>query len=113
MNFYGMDHSEFSQPRTAWHPSGKYFYCTSGEKTILAFELSSKSILYKLDGHTAVVRDLVYDRARDCLWSCSYDQSVRQWVLDDTVVPLDGRMLADDRDNLDVDLSHSMAEDDL
>ena len=89
LNFYGMTHSEFSQPRTAWHPSGKYFYVTSGDRHIQAFEVATRSIVYTLEGHTSTVRDIFYDRARDCLWSCSFDQSVRQWVLDDNFVPVE------------------------
>jgi WD40 repeat protein len=87
LNFYGMDHSEFSQPRIAWHPSGRYFYCTSGDRLIQAYAVATRSVVYKLEGHTGTVRDLCYDRSRDCLWSCAYDQSVREWTFDDSLLP--------------------------
>ncbi|ORX91966.1 WD40 repeat-like protein [Basidiobolus meristosporus CBS 931.73] len=82
-NFYGIPHDEFSNPRHAWHPSGKYFFATGDDRKIRCIEVKSGKVLAVLAGHTEVIRSLSYDKKLDVLISAGFDKTVKVWKCED------------------------------
>ncbi|KAK9766291.1 hypothetical protein K7432_004722 [Basidiobolus ranarum] len=78
-NFYGIPHDEYSNPRHAWHPSGKYFFATGDDWKIRCIEVKSSKILATLAGHTGVIRSLHYDQKLDVLVSAGFDKTIKIW----------------------------------
>jgi WD40 repeat protein len=77
--FYGLDVDDFSNPRSAWHHSGRFLACTSGSGISL-FDLASDKRLQLL-GHSDLVRDLFFED--NILYSCANDKTVRKWLLEE------------------------------
>ena len=63
-----------------------FFFFFPQERLIVAFDIATRSIVCTLDDHTKNVRDIYYDTAQNCLWSCSYDETVRQWIFDEAML---------------------------
>jgi COMPASS component SWD3 len=79
-NFWGAPNDGFSNPRNCWDPTGKYVYSTSQDHKIYCWEVATQSIVQKLEGHTAPVRDLQLHPNKNSLASCSFDKSVKLWI---------------------------------
>jgi len=78
MNVYDVVTEELSQPRICWHPSGKFFFANQ-ENTVCVVELATQKVIWRLRGHTGVVRDIHYHPSKDLLVSASYDRTFKIW----------------------------------
>eukprot|EP00730_Choanoeca_flexa_P014347 TRINITY_DN6245_c0_g1_i1.p1 TRINITY_DN6245_c0_g1~~TRINITY_DN6245_c0_g1_i1.p1 ORF type:complete len:449 (+),score=99.73 TRINITY_DN6245_c0_g1_i1:90-1349(+) len=76
---YGASNDGYSNPRLCWHPSSAYILATSQTHDIVCWDIRSEAIAFKLSGHEALIRALVYDEANKMLITCSYDKTVRLW----------------------------------
>ncbi|KAG5463098.1 MAG: WD40-repeat-containing domain protein [Olpidium bornovanus] len=80
--------NELGQPRSLWHPSGRYVYSTAGGMVIRVFSVASTECVAELSGHKGVVRALWYQsdgggRSGDRLVSCGFDKTIRYWDTED------------------------------
>jgi len=78
-NFWGCNNDLYSQPRHAWHPSGKYVYSTSQDHKIYCWEVATQNIVHKLEGHKSTVRDIQVHPFSNMLASCSFDKTIKLW----------------------------------
>jgi len=84
-NFYDLENipdRELTNPRHCWHPNGKYFFAFGIDSCIRIFDVASKSIVHKLEGHKDMIRGLWFDQDRDLLISCGFDKTVKIWSAD-------------------------------
>lgn len=79
-NFWGANNDLYSNPRCAWHPTGKYVYSTSQDHTIHCWEVANQTNVSKLTGHKSTVRDLTFLNNKNILASCSFDKTVKIWT---------------------------------
>jgi len=84
-NFYGHVADEYSNPRAAWHPSGKYVFGNSQlNHEICVWCVASQNMIMKLSGHTKLVRDVFHHPEKNLLLSASYDGSIKIWSYADS-----------------------------
>ncbi|RIA93265.1 WD40-repeat-containing domain protein [Glomus cerebriforme] len=85
-NFYDLEmipDRKLTNPRHCWHPNGKYFFTFGVDSFIRVYDVATKTIVHKLQGHKDIVRDLWFDQDRDLLISCGFDKTVKIWSADD------------------------------
>ncbi|CAI2168793.1 751_t:CDS:2 [Funneliformis geosporum] len=85
-NFYDLEaipDRKLTNPRHCWHPNGKYFFTFGVDSIIRIFNVATKSIIHKLEGHKDIVRGLWFDQNRNVLVSCGFDKAVKIWSVDD------------------------------
>lgn len=76
-NFYGAVNDEYSQPRTAWDPSGQYVYSTSQDNNIYVWEVCSEKIVAKFVPHKKITRTLAFSPVHNVLVTGSYDKTLK------------------------------------
>jgi len=79
-NFWGATNDTYSHPRGCFHPSGKYVYSTSQDNRVYCWEVSNQTIVTKLEGHKATVRDLKPHPTKNMLATSSFDKTVKLWT---------------------------------
>ncbi|EGF80380.1 hypothetical protein BATDEDRAFT_19556 [Batrachochytrium dendrobatidis JAM81] len=78
-DLWGVDADGFTQASCCWHPSGKFLFASSDDKSCIVYHIASGRIINKLTGHEGLVRGITFDVAANALVSCSYDRTVRVW----------------------------------
>ncbi|KAJ1341235.1 hypothetical protein BSLG_004170 [Batrachochytrium salamandrivorans] len=78
-DLWGVDADGFTQASCCWHPSGKFLFASSDDKTCLVYHVSSGKVISKLTGHEGLIRNIAFDNVSNALVSCSYDRTVRVW----------------------------------
>jgi WD40 repeat protein len=74
-NLYGHQNDGYSQPKVAWSKNGHYMYGnTQDDSVVCVWDISSSSIVDRLDGHTNTVRDMFSSTSTDALVTCSFDK---------------------------------------
>eukprot|EP01102_Stenamoeba_stenopodia_P009656 TRINITY_DN2851_c2_g1_i1.p1 TRINITY_DN2851_c2_g1~~TRINITY_DN2851_c2_g1_i1.p1 ORF type:complete len:397 (-),score=99.39 TRINITY_DN2851_c2_g1_i1:95-1285(-) len=81
-NFYGAFNDGLSQPRIAWHPSSKYIYATSQDRSIYVWDVVSQKVVHKLQGHTAIPRTIDIHPKHGMLLTGGFDKTVKLWSRD-------------------------------
>jgi COMPASS component SWD3 len=87
-NFYDSEtipNRKLTNPRHCWHPNGKYFFTFGIDSFIRIYDVVTKSVVHKLQGHEDVVKSLWFDQDRDLLISCGFDKTVKIWSSDDII----------------------------
>lgn len=80
-DLYGHKNDGFSQPRVEWSMSGQYVFGNTQENnSICVWEVSSASIVKKLDSHTGQIRDMFSSKTSDTMITASYDKSCKVWL---------------------------------
>jgi len=80
-NLYGHKNEDFSLPKIGWSTSGQYLYGTSqDDSSIIVWDISSSSIVNRLQGHKGQIRDLYSSRLTDTLATVSYDKTAKIWL---------------------------------
>lgn len=77
--FYGASNDSYSQPRCCFSPSGKYVYSTSQDNKIYVWDVATQKIVTRLQGHSALVRDIDLQPQENILGSASFDKRVLLW----------------------------------
>jgi len=81
-NLYGHVNDGYSTPKIGWSSNGQYLYGnTQDETTICVWDISSSSIVKKIQGHDGLIRDLFSSTLSDTLVTVSYDKTAKIWLL--------------------------------
>ncbi|PRP84304.1 hypothetical protein PROFUN_07605 [Planoprotostelium fungivorum] len=75
-NFWGANNDLYSNPRCAWHHSGRYVYT---DHDVHCWEVSNQTAVSRMKGHTSIVRDLTHHGTENLLATCSFDKTVKLW----------------------------------
>lgn len=62
--------------RCSWAPDGARITCGSADRFVYVWEVESKTILYKLPGHTGAVQEVAFHPQEPILASCSNDKTI-------------------------------------
>jgi len=81
-NLYGHVNDGYSTPKIGWSSNGQYLYGnTQNEASICVWDISSSSIVNKLQGHDGQIRDLYSSTLSDTFVTVSYDKTAKIWLL--------------------------------
>lgn len=80
-NLYGHVNDGYSTPKIGWSSNSQYLYGnTQDETSICVWDISSSSIVKKIQGHDAQIRDLCSSALSDTLVTVSYDKTAKIWL---------------------------------
>lgn len=80
-SLYGHKNDGFSQPKIAWSQNGQYIYGnTQDEPSLVVWDVSSSSIVARLDGHGNNIRDLFSSALTDTVVTTSFDKKTFVWL---------------------------------
>lgn len=80
-NLYGHKNDGFSQPKVAWSQSSQYLFGnTQEDNSICVWDVSSSSIVKRIEGHSGQIRDVFGSPTSDTVVTASYDKTVKVWL---------------------------------
>ena len=80
-NLYGHQNDGFSQPKIAWSRNGQYIYGnTQDGPAMVVWDISTASIVDRLEGHESTIRDLFSSQQSDTVVTTSFDKKTYVWL---------------------------------
>jgi WD40 repeat protein len=80
-NLYGHTNDGFSQPKVAWSRNGQYLYGnTQDGSSMVVWDISTASIVDRLEGHDNPIRDLFSSPTSDTVITTSFDKKTLIWL---------------------------------
>jgi WD40 repeat protein len=80
-NLYGHTNDGFSQPKIAWSRNGQYLYGnTQDGPALVVWDISTASIVDRLEGHESNIRDLFSSQLSDTVVTTSFDKKTHVWL---------------------------------
>lgn len=81
-NFYGATNDQYSNPRVCWSHNNTFIYATSQDRSITCWDVKSAKVVKVIkNAHDKLVRDLKYHPKEEMLMTCSYDRTVKLWIV--------------------------------
>merc|ERR1712144_72159 len=75
--FTGHIHSdEKNLPKCDWSPNGLQVIAGSGDHLVYIWDVTSRQLLHKLEGHNGTVLEAVFHPTEAIIGSCSVDRSI-------------------------------------
>jgi len=80
-NLYGHKNDGFSQPKIGWSKNGQYIYGNTQDGSVMViWDISTATIVDRLDGHENTIRDLYSSPNSDTVITTSFDKKTHIWL---------------------------------
>lgn len=78
--YAGHNCGDYGKPRVSFDATGQYVYCNSeNDSSVFIYDVTSGSIVGKLDGHRNIVKDVCCSRIGRLVATASFDRSIIIW----------------------------------
>merc|ERR1712232_261585 len=80
-NLYGHCNDSYATPKVAWSCNGRYLLGnTQTENVVCVWDIASATLVKRIQGHAAPIRDLYSSSLTDCMVTTAYDKKTKIWM---------------------------------